>query len=53
MLRPFSINVRFARAGGAFIVMDSRHANFTGDSKYHVVSFIFTDFKVDLIQGVK
>ena len=97
MLRPFSINVRFARAGGTFIVMDSRHArvsrfskpapparakllqwktafievrtgcyfrrncyvltweitNFAGDSKYHVVSFIFTDFKVDLIQGVK
>ena len=32
-LRPFSINVRFARAGEAFIVMDSRHARVSRFSK--------------------
>ncbi len=32
-LRPFPINVRFARAGEAFIVMDSRHARVSRFSK--------------------
>ena len=32
-LRPFSINVRFARAGEAFIVFDDRHARVSKFSK--------------------
>jgi hypothetical protein len=32
-LRPFSINVRFARAGEAFIVFDARHARVSVFSK--------------------
>jgi hypothetical protein len=32
-LRPFSINVRFARAGEAFIVFDTRHARVSRFSK--------------------
>ena len=32
-LRPFSINVRFARADEAFIAMDSRHARVSRFSK--------------------
>jgi hypothetical protein len=33
VLRPFSINVRFARAGEAFIVFDARHARVSRFSK--------------------
>jgi hypothetical protein len=32
-LRPFAINVRFARAGEAFIVFDARHARVSRFSK--------------------
>jgi hypothetical protein len=32
-LRPFSINVHFARAGEAFIVFDARHARVSRFSK--------------------
>jgi hypothetical protein len=32
-LRPFTINVRFARAGEAFIVFEARHARVSRFSK--------------------